>query len=266
MIKITLPNFFYYHNININLINLHKDYPEYFHENICFYEQEGNFPFHYWAGEKNYNQKTVAYKDYIYYLNNATVPLCLDCSNPLLNDKDFLDSAMNVMLDTLQNGSNKIIISSIETLNCLKAKYPYYLYIGSEFYLASDPELQSLNELYKVKIYHQNLPNYPHIPKNKIQVIINNPCDNCPTVECLLNEWQNIYNFKRESYFLNCQKIDITDSSINWELIEKLSEQGYTNFGFNSRGFDLTDINFIKRLYIKLFVRPQYQDKVFNLL
>ena len=262
MIYITLPNFFFYRNVNLNLINLSKKKPEYFHDNLCILKQEGAFPFTYWAGEKNYNLSTAIYSDYELFLNESITPLQLDCSNPLLDLNDLNDSTINTMLNVLQNGSNKLIVSTIDVLENLKQKYPYYTYIGSEFFIASDPELQHLDQLEKIKIAYNNLNNFPHIPKNKIEVIINTPCKDCPTIECLLKEWEHIYSYKKESYFLNCARICETLNNYNWSLIEELNKQGYTNFCFNARGLYLKDIKYIKNIYIKLFVKPEYQDKV----
>lgn len=261
MIYITLPNFFFYRDINISLIELSKNKPEYFRDNICFLKQEGAFPFMYWAGEKNYNLSTAIYSDYELFLNKSIIPLQIDCSNPLLDLNDLNDSTINTMLTVLQNGSNKLIVSNINILEELQKKYPYYNYIGSEFFIASDPELQYLDKLEKIKITYNNLNNYISIPKNKIEVIFNSPCKDCPTVACLLKEWEHIYDFKKESYFLNCASINETIANYQWKLIEELNQQGYINFCFNTRGMYLKDINYIKTIYINLFVKEEYRDK-----
>jgi hypothetical protein len=176
MINITLPNFFHFYDINSDLVKLHYNHPEYFFENIKFIAYEGHFPYSY-LSLHNYNRNTIEYNALINFLHQADKPLVFDCGNPLLTETDMLDSYQNLILKSAENGANNIIISNPKLLTILSQKYPYYQFIGSEYYFSFDPNYEQLDKLKRVKC-HWYSEELEKLPKNKVEIILTDCCYN----------------------------------------------------------------------------------------
>lgn len=263
MINIILPNFFYFNKINESLFLLKREHPEYFiNKNINFIAQEGNFPFCYWAGRNTVNYKTALQNTMFDFFKTTRLPIILDCANPLLKEIDYNNIANNTALQLGQNGSNQVLVSSIDLLNYIKQKYPFYQFIASEYYITSDVKLESINLLTRIKVPLTLLNNYNNIPKNKIEIVLNDPCENCiQKSECLIKEWSNIYNFKEKSQFLICP-INKKRIDISWQDIMTLYDQGYEYFCFDTKTINLNNIDYMKNLYIELFIKNEYKNQV----
>lgn len=261
MINIILPNFYYFLEINKDLVNMKKYHSEYFKtDNISFVAQEGNFPYLYWSG--NFvNKNTLLYPGLNHFLHtNDFIPFTFDCSNPLLQLKDLDDPGNNACLKLGENGSNKILISSYTILLELKKKYPQYNFIGSEQYIITDPDLKGLPNLSRIKIFYKNTELLTKIPINKTEIVLNNACENCSFKDnCLIEYWTNNYYYSNVNNLIACKHtMPIT---LTWDTIESLNKKGYQYFSFNVNHIDLTDLTAIKYLYINLFIKDEYKDK-----
>ena len=268
MINITLPNFYYYFEINKKLFMLKKQHPDFFYnKDINFIMQEGNFPFSYWAGRNTTNFKTALYHIFFKMINESRIPILFDCANPLLEKKDFTNRHQNIILELGQNGSNSVLVSSKNLLDYLKEKYPFYQFIGSEYYIADDPNLESLESLTRVKVLKSKLDTLQQkIPKAKIEVVLNEPCGDCNNkINCLCKEWENIYNFKETSEYLKCA-LNKKTMDIQWMDIEELYKLGYQYFCFDMKTFNLNNLEQIKHMYINLFIKPEYQKDALLLM
>lgn len=256
MINFVLPNFYFFRNLNNRLLKLQKDCPHYFY-NISFSAQEGNFPYSYWSDVFT-NKETSTYKIYLNFLQSNNMPIHFNCANPLLQINDLDDASQNAYLKIGENGSNSILISSYLILNELKTKYPQYHFIGSEYYIATDPELKYLNELQRIKVYYKNVDILNKIPKNKTEIVLNDPCEDCNNkINCLLTNWENIYEYSSINPTINCTLVK--EINCEWQDIEKLSKQGYQFFSLNVSHISLYDIKYMIYLYVKLFIKPEYK-------
>ena len=258
MINIILPNFYFFSAINQDLMKMYKEHPEYFYsDKISFIGQEGNYPFMYWSSTF-VNEGTVLCDDIDRHLKTNNFPIAFNCANPLLTDVDFFNIAQNVALKLGENGSNNIIISSPSLLAYLKNKYPQYNFIGSEYYLASDPNLDYINDLLRIKVFFKHSEQLEKIPINKTEIVLNDPCENCAAkVHCLLKQWENNYNFSNDNCLTHCSKK--ARFLTTWEDLIALNKKGYQFFSFNFDSVSLNNLDLIKAIYIYFFIKDEYK-------
>lgn len=172
------------------------------------------------------NKGTILYQHMNKYISDSNYAFIFDCANPLLQEKDLNDPGNNTYLKLGENGSNKILISSYSILSLLKQKYPQYKFIGSEYFIATDPELSHLDELIRIKVFYKNDDILKKIPINKTEIVLNNPCETCIAApSCFLEEWSKSYLYSTKRSMPFCPKIKPFDT--NWTTIEKLNKKGY---------------------------------------
>lgn len=263
MIYFTLPNFYYYKQINERLVSLFLKNSKFFiwdQNEIKFIAQEGNLPFHYWNGSINNN---IGFANY-YSMNNLTsdfgfLPIIFDISNPLLVDKDFNDNAENILLSLNNNGSNSCLISNPKVRNIILQKYPYFKFIGSKFYLMHQDA--NITDLERIR-FDFNAPDFPNfIPKNKIELNLYDSCINCDLIQnCYLKEWENIYNYKFHSEFRECEKVN--GLYCNIEQIIAFKKLGIKYFYFDTKHLPLDNGVSLIPMYLDTFIKPEYRDTV----
>ena len=129
-----------------------KDKDYFLDQNINFIGSTISFPFCYWNGSFNFNinnAPVLLYDNFLNISKSTGLPLYLDFSNLLLDEKDFYDRMGEVILSIFQNGSNNIILSNLDFYKYIKSKYPYYKYILSEKFFITHQEdyLDELNSI-----------------------------------------------------------------------------------------------------------------------
>lgn len=264
MIKFILPNFYYNSSLNATLRNLYQVHPNFFRfKDIKFIGEMGNFPYSYW-GLDNYNSKE---KNQIPYYNDyyniavrtRNFPIFFDCRNSLLLPIDFYDNRMNNILSLFQNGSNKIIISSIELGLYLKEHFPYYPIVGDNFNT-------NKFDLDYLLINYNNIHKY-NIPNNKLIINLVNYCNSCPIEEqekCQKIFAQENMAFIKNSLQRQCSKINY--SPLNFEIINNLIDQGYRNYYFNTTFLNFNNIDSIINLYLSIFIKSEYKEQSYLML
>lgn len=256
MINITLPNYFYFSSLNKHLIKLYTTNKEMFLYNINFLAQEGSLPFHYWGGATFNNIGFVDYEG----MNDCAkktqnnLEVIFDVSNPLLIDSDLNNSALEILLMLNQNGSNKILVANPSVLKKIKNKFPYYKFIGSEYFLQFDNNIEDLE---RIRLNPLNYKEYlSKIPLNKIELPIYSTCNNCSQVnECYVKAWNSILSYSQKAEFINCPQLK--------EFIFKpdaIKNIPIKNFYFDIKNIKITNVNAMAYIYIETLIKPEYKD------
>ena len=259
MIYFTLPNFYYYREINNYLKRLAKHHPEYFLYNMKIYGEEGSFAFHYFNGNGlnttyPYFRKeicdyyTIQKEHELHYFET----LILDCSNIYLNEKDLNDTVENLTLQLMQNGDNKVLVSNNTVKNYIKNNFPQYEILASEFYDGN------LDDILRKRYFYFNI-DYS-LPKNKVEVILTTPCQCEKYLECKKINHKKQYNYQQNSVFNDCNLHKIKKYHFDRDLIKNLIEQGYRYFSFDLNNFNINDCEDILYFYLEFFIKEEYQS------
>lgn len=253
MTIITLPGLWDKYELNKYFIQYCKD-----HENQLLYERvyfvvSGSFPQDSWAGHRNYLSPYVLYRgiwevlDAYYQLN---VTCRFDCSNLFFDEKDY-NVFGRTALTLGENGSNQIEISTPSAYLYLKEQYPLYTFVGSELMI----DFSEINNLHCLVRNSHNLNTPKNFSKNKIEQIINSPCEKCSTEQwskCVAQEQTNLITFSNKTAF-NCK---------NYTCDIHLLPKEKTNI-FNR--FQIADYNqnYTRQLeeYLRLVIKPEYRDE-----
>lgn len=268
MIKIILPNFYFYNNLNLNFLNLNLNYPNYFLlENINIESCEGTFPFNFWDGSGLNNLKSNKMNNFITYNNicqnflNYSFKIGFDISNIYLSENDILyNTQLNTILELLHNGSNYLITNNSNYIDILNKKYPYYYYTGSLFYQNDN------DKIIRKKVLLQDLiKDNINLNKSKTEIVLPLKCGKCDQfIECKKKEMLQQFSFSRNSLCNNCVK---ELSSLDYSnIIKEYNQKGYNYFSFDITGIPKNNINFMIDFYCKTFIKPEYYFQAYYFL
>ena len=270
MIRFTLPRFLDNLSLNECLITLSRSNPEYFNfQNSIFSYADGAPAFFYWS-ESNYNNINKAHlitREELDYVNACSgAKLVLDCANPLLVPTDLYDVTANAIISTLNNGSNCALVSSPLMVEFFTNNYPDYYLIGSDHYWKQDPDKQYVDKLMTIR--RRALDDnqyYADIAKSKICMCIASACWGCDKYEqCWEQDCLSRTLFSEKANMPACplgrmQFLTVAD-------INNLIKKGYSSFYIDANFILADDTTFFIKLYIDLFIKPEYQAIVKELL
>lgn len=288
MIYFTLPNFHINSKVNENINRFFRN-----DENlnkliapIRFIAESGSYPYLHLNGSINNNSgKLLSWSEYndicnIQSIKNGT-SIRFNLKNYFINEYDFTDCLLNVILETHHNGSNYIETDNLGLIEYISNKYPNYMFIFSTYakFLKTLDE-NFINQLIDTKKFTLiNLPmafnkdlNYLKNIKNRkyIELNINNLCADCDEQtynKCLIAENEYQYNFSKKSVVKNCKnRYRYTDKkSINITMEEILNvyvPMGIKYFklcDFVETTFNVIDfIHFIANYFIKEEYRLEF--------
>ncbi len=281
MIFFTLPNFYSNTKI-INLFyNIHRNFPEYFKEDLVFSFATGNFTGCYWnGGYNNNNNKAALYEDFVKLVDLISIPIRFNCANIFLEKKDFFDTMSNTILFLNENGSNEIEISNLELYYFLKERYPNYNYIFSKeadllcplteniinliceknfFRLIQIPENKALDIDFLKKIKQKNKIELPIISTCNIGCLNKNNCQ--------LSEHKNQYNYSIKNNYKLCNHNKGCHKNNPLITIEDIKEK-YLPLGINH--FYFPDIISDKKddlivFLIDYFIKQEYKENIYKI-
>lgn len=263
MIIFTLPNFYELNRLNYSLSQYLKQHPEHFNfKDLVFENEEGAFPFFYWADNNlnNYHREKILNRQEI-ETDVIQQHLLINCANTLLSPTDYLDSKINNILQILETGSNRVLLSQPGLLEYLSLRFPAYYFVGSPAFILADPEKKYLD---KLKLIRQNcfdLDNeyYKDIPKSKIDINIIQHCITCNRWdECCLTDQKNRLLFIEKSCIKECP--NRTMKPLTTQEIIDLNHKGYQHFHLDMNGETAINKNFYKNLYLNIFIKSEYHQ------
>lgn len=278
-----LPDFYKRYKLNVYLIDLIRNHPEFFYENINVPALYGTFPGAIWNGGRRIigisTQEEIV--NTVLSLNANGIKLRYTFTNSEIEEKHLSDTYCNMIMDISNNGFNEILVNSKILENYLRKNYPNFKYIYSTTNCERD--VNNLNNLclnYDLVVmdYRDNT-NFDLLSKltqkEKIEILLNAYCD--PNCKNRLNHYKNLslqqLNFSNSNYeAFNCGILNRSFlEALDFPTVIKendLYELYINHFKFNNfkiEGRLTNDIDVIES-YVYYLVKPIYKDRVRNLL
>lgn len=275
-IRFYLPDFYYKYNLNIALIKMMHETPEYFKENIEIGAVYGSFPGAIWNGGRvmrgitDIDNIEQTIKDF----NDLGVPVRFTFTNCLIEEKHVYDTYCNLIMDKANNGMNEVLINSRCLEEYLRDKYPNFKYIQST--TKCERSLDAINDA--CKKYDLVVPDYRDNvnkeflesleDKDKIELLINPYCN--PECKCREDHYMRLS--KQQIGFKNMfsepcpdeqrgflEVLKMYPTVFKTEDISTLIEMGFKHFKIEGRTNHNVDVI---ESYVYYMVKPEYKDEV----
>lgn len=288
-IKYSIPGFYELSDLNIKLLKLIKNKPQYFYDNFLIEAVYGTPQFCIWDGGRIFNQAKQSSKEQIeqliYTYNNIfNIPIRYVFTNNQLKEKHYHDHFGNLCMELGSYYNNEVVIADDNFMLYLKNKYPNYSFISSTTKCLNTLEeiVQELdNSNYKMMCLDYNLnkninflKNIEENKKDKIELLINPIClPNClyRKEHYKLNSLANL-NYGKKYTMQGCniptdknifepkaQKHHITYE----DIINTYLPLGYQHFKIEGRTWDSKALCLT---YCNYMVKPEYKNSVISIL
>lgn len=287
-INFHIPDFINHCRLNLLLLTLMQQHPEYFREGVKIASVFGAFPPSLWNGGRNtvgvvddeiIKQVTKAF-------NSRGIPLRFTFTNPLIEEKHLGDPFCNKVMRMCDNGLNEVIVLSPILEEYIRKNYPSYKITSS-----TCKEIRNADELsaelekdyhYVVLDYNWNnnfefLETLPH--KEKCELLINACCvPNCPRrgehyrsigetqikyaeymkTPPMMRKPTHFEDFKCPSMLRHIYQITDLPTHISPDaIVEKYVPMGFNQFKIEGR--TVPDIALAEN-YIYYMIKPEYKD------
>ncbi len=277
LLNFGLPNLLSGFFINKLLINLQNEHSEYFRENHRISFVYGCFPYSVWTVRrkgKYTNLKTISTIIEFYEKNNISVNLMFN--NNLIKKEYLCDTFSNIVLKQCYKKNNCVFVKSKILADYIRKNYPLYNVIK----IVDFNDVKQNNILIEDRYNH--LLDVEKLKKQKnIYLILNPMC----SPDCNLYDFHREYTansqihfIKNENNFLCPLKTDINfydiqqnKNFISIDTIKKFPQNGRFNFMISDCEI-FQDVNVVYNTfdiiesYIYYLIKPQYQNKIRNLL
>lgn len=272
-----LPDFYYKYAVNIRLIELIQNHPEWFYENFQVGAVYGTFPGAIWNGGRVFHGTTDGHNiaETINSFNRLGVAVRFTFTNCLLEEKHVHDTYCNFIMEKANNGMNEVLVNSPLLEAYLRKEYPNFKYILST--TRCERHVDAINAA--CKVYDLVVPDYrdvfdewfmSHLDcKEKIELLIN---ERCP-LDCSIRaeHYKNISRCQltfeddpgcryAEKHQNLCEK-HVT--SLSTDEVLKLRDEGFEHFKLEGRTLHMFDA--IEN-YVRYMVRPEFKDGVRRIL
>jgi collagenase-like PrtC family protease len=274
-INFFLPDFYQRSYMNLMLLEIMHQYPQYFYKNIAVTSIYGTFPGAIWNGGRvtlgSCDSDTI--KAVISDFNSRGIAIRYTFTNPLLEEKHLYDTFCNICMQLGDNGMNEVLVNSPVLEEYIRQNYPSYKIISSTTKcLRKDAFSEELKKDYMLVVADSSLNNTKDLfditPKEKIEILLDHFCqDDCPKREA---HYRNVgkcqLEFRSED-FPDCPHIkrDFYDIMQNHsfvtveDLYKKYVPAGFSNFKLEGRAFNKYKI---AESYMYYLVKPEYRDMV----
>ncbi len=162
-VKFHLPDFTTHAKLNLVLINMKKNMPEYFRDDVEIASVFGAFPPAMWNGGRTLGG--VCSADYIKNILNAYnsqgIPLRFTFTNPMLKEEHLHDEFCNAIMKLADNGMNEVIVCSPLLEDYIRNTYPNYKLTSSTCKRITNPDelAEELEKDYKLVVVDYDLNN-----------------------------------------------------------------------------------------------------------
>lgn len=292
--KFHIPDFSLHWQINLNLIDMIKDHPEYFYDGVEIASCFGCFPPALWNGGRAlYGFTSLAQIDNtIQLFNERNVPLRYTFTNPTITKDDLGNNFCNNLCKAADNGFNEIIVNSPVLEEYVRATYPDFPIISTTCKEIRDIDglIAELEKDYKLVVLDYNwnndfekLAQIPEQYRSRCEVLINPYCvPDCQKRGAhyqFLGELQrkastakptafgNPFDVNGEAAFkINCKntcynfyQIHKYSTFVPFENLAKYMELGFNNFKIEGRTLNVANV---AESYVYYMVKPEYRDMV----
>lgn len=294
-----IPDFWKHGDLNLYLIDLIKNHPEYFYDGIEIASCYGCFAPALWnggrtvGGSANGNQIKATIEEF----NSRGVPIRYTFTNPTLTEADLKDSFCNRLCRLAQNGFNEIIVNAPFLETYIREKYPKYPLVSSTVKQIEDYDqlMKEFEKDYKLVVLDYNwnndfekLEKIPRELRSRCEILINPYCT--PHCKRRKEHYQVLGRCQRncakmfgEPDFLKRSKYtedplkeahDFNCPNTNYNLYQVMHYRTfisrediygrYLDMGFNNfkiEGRVLSAPNVVES-YIYYMVKPEYRDRL----
>lgn len=278
MINFAVPGLDKHFHVFTHMLDIKKEHPEYFYDNINFNAFYGNFQYCIWDGGRVFSKYNHITSDDVYnikeYLNKNHIPLRLIFTNPIIEKKHLDDRFCNLVSEICESNMNEIVINSPILEEYLRKNYPKYNFISSTTKCNNkNDSLNELTENYKYICLDYNLnKNYnflESIPielRNKVEFLVNAICPpGCPNRKdhYRLNGYSHLNLAKMYNIDCGIQENTLAYSTITYRnniSIEDINnyylKNSYINFKLEGRS--LKSLEVIEN-FARYFIKPEHQ-------
>lgn len=184
--KFHIPDFWKHCDLNLNLLDLMKEHPEYFRD-VEIVSAYGCFAPALWNGGRVIVGSTSrdVIKWTISEFNKRGVPIRYTFTNPTLTEADLKDHFCNMLCRLANNGLNEIIINAPFLEEYIREKYPAYPLTSSTVKQIEDYDLlmKEFEKDYKLVVLDYNwnndfekLDKIPMELRKRCEILINPYC------------------------------------------------------------------------------------------
>lgn len=291
-IRFHIPDFLKHFSLNMHLLQMMKQKPEAFRENITIGSVYGVFPTALWNGGRflQGNCDIRVIKEVLKSFNQQGIPCRYTFTNPLIDERHLQDSFCNELLRLADNGLNEVIVTSPILEEYIRKNYPNYPIISSTCKELTEP--QALHAELK-KDYKLVVLDYRHnnnwevlsqiIQPEKCEILVDACCDpNCNRrgahYRCIgksqlqYAKWTKTAKQGSAMPALEVQKFACPYMTLSLydtvgfsthvtpeALYAQYVPAGFVNFKLEGRS--LPDVNVLES-YIYYMVKPEWQDRI----
>lgn len=279
MIKFYLPNFCDpgYDEVNYRLVNLLKEYPHYFYDNVTVGAIYGTFPGVIWNGGRVMQGPDIGLHyiiNLIYNYHQLGIPLRFTYTNLLISEPEQLnDTYANTVTALAHNKNNEILVANDYLEQYLRTVYPNYKYISSTTKcLLNEQDIIDDSDKYYMSVldYRKNrdmefLKSLPN--PEKFEILINAWCrSDCPYRREHYEDLSRAQLFNTPTYVCEYIKDENFFSSLDKthvltvdEIYNQYVPLGFVNFKIEGRTYHIVDVI---ETYVYYLVKPEYKDRV----
>lgn len=288
-VRFHLPGLRYNYPLNMLLLSMMKQYPDFFRENLEIGSFFGEFPTSLWNGGRfsGGDQCDAAFvRSVVKSINAQGIPVRYTYTNPLLTERDLSDDYCNFCMETADNGMNEVLVFSPILEAYIREKYPGYKINSS-----TCKEIRDVKELdaelekdYNLVVLDYNFNNHFDVlkeirHKEKCEILVNACCvPDCPRrgehyrqiakqqAAVLKNRtlppgkqapvpgWQCEYGDKNTLYTIQNYPTYVSPEAI-WETYVPM---GFYNFKIEGRTANLIDLT---NTYCFYLMKPEKRDE-----
>lgn len=276
----SIPDFFHYYNLNMNLINLMRKRPEMFRDNVVIGSVYGAFPGFIWnSGRATMGQATFEnIVGTVKAFNDLGISVRYTCTNALLQGMHLMDLYCNKILEVTENELNGVTVNLDILDRHITKNFPKFYHVWSTTKGAKSVE--ETNKLSKdrltVPYYGMNntsaLDEFEH-PEH-IEILVSEACiENCPLRSKHYEDISKLQLIEPSEGFMcpnGCENylyyetVTKRKHYVSPEMIEEIYlPRGIHQFKIGGRNDNA--INVIEN-YANYFARPEQKDNVRNVL
>lgn len=295
--KFHIPDIWVHRDLNLYLIDMIKQHPEYFHDDIEIASCYGSFPSALWNGGRalgGYASRPQIV-DTIKAFNDRNVPIRYTFTNPTLTESDLSNPYCNMLCKLAENGFNELIVNKPFLEEFVRRKYPKFPLVSSTVKQIEElePLLEEFKKDYKLVVLDYNW-------NNDFEKLDKIPMELRSRVEILINPYCTPHCKRRKDHYIalgeaqrNCSKqsplqqmgamngsdpmsgaaafycpntgynfYQITHYSTfvsNTDIYGRYLEMGFNNFKIEGRVLSRPNV---VESYVYYLVKPEYRDRV----
>lgn len=279
-INFIIPGMYEHFQLNMNLLALMSNHPEFFYPNVQIGAVYGNFQFCIFDGGRIFDKYRHTTREemesMVFQYNSQNIPVRLVFTNPVVPETSFKNRFGQATLEVCHNSLNEIVVNNKEFENYIRENYPKFSFISSTTKCLNTPQSfkeELSNPKYKMICLDYNL-NHNHKLLNEIsekdkprcEFLINAICPpGCPNrkkhykLNGLFNlnygKYYNIAGCPIQYSTLDPRMFDHTNNLTPEEVFE-YADKGFVNFKIEGRSLGIVE-NACN--YAKYLMKPEYQ-------